>query len=127
MHGDYYGSIVNLAARLTDEAIPGELLLDAATADAAAGAADLSFEPAGQRMLKGFDEPIKTFSLLPEPPMRTLRSTAAGGASVVVAPRQSGALAGIRDQADPIPRRGRGRGCLISSCCCHRRHCMQRR
>jgi class 3 adenylate cyclase len=68
MHGDYYGSVVNLAARLTDEAIPGELLLDAATADAAAGDADLSFEPAGLRMLKGFDEPIRTFSLLPEPP-----------------------------------------------------------
>jgi adenylate cyclase len=64
LHGDYYGSVVNLAARLTDEAIPGELLVDAGTADAAGDAPDLEFEPAGRRMLKGFAEPVATFSLV---------------------------------------------------------------
>jgi len=64
LHGDYYGSVVNLAARLTDEAIPGELLVDADTANAASGVDDLAFEPAGRRMVKGFGEPIATYSLV---------------------------------------------------------------
>jgi adenylate cyclase len=55
--GDYYGSIVNLAARLADLAVPHELLV---TPEVAAQAAEkaLRFEPAGKRMLKGFDEPV---------------------------------------------------------------------
>lgn len=54
--GDYYGPIVNLAARLADMAVPHELLV---TPEVAAQVADetLRFEPAGKRMLKGFDEP----------------------------------------------------------------------
>ena len=59
-HGDYYGPIVNLASRLTDEAIPGEILVPEALRDVAS---DLAFEPAGRRELKGFDEPIAVFSL----------------------------------------------------------------
>ena len=53
--GDYYGSIVNLASRLVDEAVPQELLVTAELADAAGGCV---FEPAGRRMVKGFDQPI---------------------------------------------------------------------
>jgi adenylate cyclase len=59
--GDYYGPIVNLASRLTDEAIPGEILVSEAVRDAASG---FSFEPAGRRMLKGFDEPVVALSLM---------------------------------------------------------------
>jgi class 3 adenylate cyclase len=63
-HGDYYGPIVNLAARLVDTAIPCELLVDEATARAAEAAdAELAFAPAGRRLLQGFDEPVTTWSL----------------------------------------------------------------
>jgi adenylate cyclase len=60
-HGDYYGPIVNLASRLADLAIPGEVLVDAATATA--GRPAFAFRPAGHRLLKGFDVPIEVFSL----------------------------------------------------------------
>jgi adenylate cyclase len=59
--GDYYGSVVNLASRLVDEAVPLELLVTNELADAAA---ECTFEPAGRRMIKGFDEPIAVQSML---------------------------------------------------------------
>lgn len=55
--GDYYGPIVNLASRLAELAVPRELLVTAAVA-AEARADGLRFEPAGRRMLKGFEEPV---------------------------------------------------------------------
>jgi adenylate cyclase len=57
--GDYYGSVVNLASRLVDEAVPGELLV---TSDVTAAACDCSFEPAGRRMVKGFADPVPVSS-----------------------------------------------------------------
>ena len=60
IHGDYFGPIVNLAARLTDTAVPGEVLVDDAMA------AHVHTEPAGRRMLKGFDEPVRVHALIPE-------------------------------------------------------------
>jgi adenylate cyclase len=61
-YGDYYGPVVNLAARLADLAVPKEVLVDAAAAEAARGASVL-LEPAGRRLLKGFDEPVEVYSL----------------------------------------------------------------
>ena len=55
--GDYYGPIVNLAARLAELAVPGELLVTNDVATHAQGDT-VHFEPAGKRMLKGFDEPV---------------------------------------------------------------------
>ncbi len=60
-HGDYYGTVVNLAARLAELAVPREVLVDPATA--ASGSSTFSFSPAGHRLLKGFDEPLEVFSL----------------------------------------------------------------
>jgi adenylate cyclase len=60
--GDYYGPVVNLAARLGDLAVPGELLATTEFVDALHG--DLHFEPAGRRQLKGFAEPVPTVSLM---------------------------------------------------------------
>lgn len=57
--GDFFGPVVNLAARLVDEAIPGEVLM---TVDVAKGASG-RLEPAGRRMLKGFEEPVTVMSL----------------------------------------------------------------
>ena len=64
-HGDYYGPVVNLAARLVDAAIPGEALVDRSVVEALKDDDDLTFEPAGRRMLKGFDVPVGVWSLAP--------------------------------------------------------------
>ena len=61
-HGDYYGPVVNLAARLVDTAIPGEVLVDASVAEETKDEG-LSFEPAGRRQVKGFDAPVAVWSL----------------------------------------------------------------
>jgi adenylate cyclase len=61
-HGDYYGPVVNLASRLADLAIPEELLVDSATAGVVTGPG-FTFLPAGNRLLKGFDQPVEVFSL----------------------------------------------------------------
>jgi adenylate cyclase len=62
-HGDYYGPVVNLASRLSDEAIPGEVLVDAAVAEAVV-VDGLEFEPAGRRLLKGFSDPVRVATLV---------------------------------------------------------------
>ncbi len=55
--GDYYGPLVNLASRLVDIAEPGEVLTDRGDSES-----DLiSLRPAGQRTLKGFDEPVEVW------------------------------------------------------------------
>jgi adenylate cyclase len=61
-HGDFYGPVVNLAARLTDVAVPGEVLADAAVA-AASRLDRFVFEPAGRRQLKGFTAPVAAVSV----------------------------------------------------------------
>ncbi len=58
--GDYYGRVVNLASRISAQAAAGEVLTDADTATAAQRH---SFEPAGNRTLKGFAEPVDLCSL----------------------------------------------------------------
>lgn len=58
--GDYFGSVVNLAARLVDQAVPLELLV---SEDLAVAAPSCEFEPAGRRMVKGFSDPVTVRSL----------------------------------------------------------------
>jgi adenylate cyclase len=74
--GDYYGPEVNLAARLVDAAVPGEVLVDCSVVDAV-GAVDeadrrgpivagcphdLAFDPGGRRVLKGFAAPVTVWT-----------------------------------------------------------------
>ncbi len=59
--GDYYGSVVNLASRLADAAVPQELLV---TQELATASSSCQFEPAGRRMVKGFADPILVQSVL---------------------------------------------------------------
>ena len=59
--GDYYGSVVNLAARLVNEAVPQELLV---TEELAQATENCEFLPAGRRMVKGFAEPITVQSFV---------------------------------------------------------------
>jgi adenylate cyclase len=61
--GDYYGPIVNLAARLADLAVPHEVLVTPEVA-AEVGGKGLRFEPAGKRMLKGFDDPAVVLTVV---------------------------------------------------------------
>jgi adenylate cyclase len=59
--GDYYGPVVNLAARGADLAVPYEIL---ASEDVVAGAGvGFRFEPAGRRLLKGFAAPVALASI----------------------------------------------------------------
>jgi adenylate cyclase len=60
--GDYYGEVVNLASRLADLAIPGEVLADDHVRRAAERGS-LLFEGAGRRQLKGFDQPVAVYSV----------------------------------------------------------------
>ena len=65
-HGDLYGSVVNLASRLADTAVPGEVLAPAdavAELQATGGADDVVFVPAGRRQLKGFEDPVQVVSV----------------------------------------------------------------
>ena len=47
---------------IVDTAVPGEILVDDAVA-----AAGVTTDPAGRRMLKGFDEPVAVYSLASDP------------------------------------------------------------
>ena len=62
--GDYYGPVVNLASRIADMAVPNEILVTPDMRERAETAhAPLTFDPAGRRLLKGFDEPVELFAL----------------------------------------------------------------
>jgi adenylate cyclase len=58
--GDYYGPVVNVAARIAERAVPNEILVTRAIVDDAAGDR-CRCEPAGKRMLKGFPEPVSLY------------------------------------------------------------------
>jgi adenylate cyclase len=60
--GDYYGPVVNLAARLGELAVPCEVLVTSDLARTIQSEA-LVCEPAGRRALRGFDEPVSILSV----------------------------------------------------------------
>jgi adenylate cyclase len=57
--GDWYGHTVNLASRLTGVARPGSVLVDQSVRERLDG--DYRWSFAGQRKLKGIDEPVTLF------------------------------------------------------------------
>jgi adenylate cyclase len=59
--GDYFGSQVNLAHRVVNRALAGEVLVTDRVANAIAGRDRLGFEPIGQGKLKGFPVPTDLF------------------------------------------------------------------
>jgi class 3 adenylate cyclase len=59
LYGDYYGEIVNLAARLVTLAEPSTLVVTDAIRQTAGGA--LTFDALGPRSVKGFADPVYAF------------------------------------------------------------------
>lgn len=55
--GDFYGPVVNLAARLVDAAESGQVLTDVGSS----GSDVIDLDSAGSRDLKGFDQPVDVF------------------------------------------------------------------
>jgi adenylate cyclase len=62
--GDYFGPTVNLAARLAEQAVPGEVL---ATPELGCVTDGVRVDPAGRRMLKGFADPVALVSITAAP------------------------------------------------------------
>jgi adenylate cyclase len=58
--GDLYGETVNMASRIVDIAVAGEVLANEAVTERATAH---RFSPAGRRQLKGFAEPTRLWSL----------------------------------------------------------------
>jgi adenylate cyclase len=61
--GDYFGPIVNLAARATKLAQPENVLVPESLAHEMSHASDLSFRRVGPHRLKGFAEPVTLYAL----------------------------------------------------------------
>lgn len=62
--GDWFGSTVNLAARVAGEASGGEVLLSAATKSAAKPPEQFSFRERGRVQLRNVREPVRLFAAL---------------------------------------------------------------
>ncbi len=60
-HGDYYGEVVNLAARLVKVAEPGDVLVSKSVADALPG--DVAAETVKTPVLKGYDRGVEAYRL----------------------------------------------------------------
>ncbi len=60
--GDYFGRTVNIAARITEQAKPGQLLVSGDIADRASSDG-VGFEPIGAVELKGVSEPVALYSV----------------------------------------------------------------
>ena len=62
--GDYFGSVVNLAARVASVAVPGEVLVTRAVRDGATALpAEHRLEPSGRRQLKGIPDAVELWAL----------------------------------------------------------------
>ena len=59
-HGDLFGTTVQLAARITDHAKPGQILVSNVVRELCAGK-QFTFEPLGNITLKGFNQPVALY------------------------------------------------------------------
>jgi adenylate cyclase len=60
--GDFFGAAVNLAARVSGQAVGGEVLLTAHTAAMAPDVAGVFYEPRGRQGLRNVREPVELFA-----------------------------------------------------------------
>ncbi len=63
--GDYYGRLVNLAARLVDRAAPGTLVTDEGTVAASAGEGPHRFVSLGRHEIRGFQRRVEVSTVVP--------------------------------------------------------------
>jgi adenylate cyclase len=63
--GDYFGAAVNLAARVSAQAVGGEVLLTASTAALAPGLDGVVYEARGRRQLRNVREPVELVAAVP--------------------------------------------------------------
>jgi class 3 adenylate cyclase len=61
-NGDYFGRTVNVAARISDYARPGEVLVSDEVAAAAHNPQAIRYEPVGPVSLKGLTAPITLYT-----------------------------------------------------------------
>lgn len=61
--GDYFGGEVNLAHRVVNRAIAGEVLVTGPVTESLGGLDYLEYEPIGDVALKGFPEPVALFTV----------------------------------------------------------------
>ncbi len=59
---DYFGTAVQLAARICDRAEPGQVLVSNVVRELCAGK-NFTFEDVGAATLKGFPEPVRLFEV----------------------------------------------------------------
>jgi len=64
--GNVFGGAVNIAARVAAESAPGEVLVSQTVRDLARTSADVEFEDAGERELKGVGEPVRVWRVTEE-------------------------------------------------------------
>ena len=64
--GDYFGGDVNLAHRIVNRALGGEVLVTEQVVEAISDSEHLSFDPIGEVVLKGFPEPISLYIARPQ-------------------------------------------------------------
>jgi class 3 adenylate cyclase/YHS domain-containing protein len=60
--GDYFGAAVNLAARVSGQAVGGEVLVTGHTAALAPDIAGVLYEPRGRQSLRNVREPVELFA-----------------------------------------------------------------
>lgn len=65
-HGDFFGSTVQLAARLCGRAAPNQTLVSSAVTELCADKR-FRFEDIGEVTLKGFDAPVRAFAAITDP------------------------------------------------------------
>ncbi|HUF52853.1 MAG TPA: adenylate/guanylate cyclase domain-containing protein [Dehalococcoidia bacterium] len=59
--GNVYGGAVTIAARISDQTAPGEVLVSQTVRDLARTSAGVAFEDGGERELKGVGEPVRVW------------------------------------------------------------------
>ncbi len=62
-YGDFFGSVVQLAARLCDRAEPGQIMVSSSIYEEG-HSSGLEFKDLGKANLKGFHEPVSIFSVI---------------------------------------------------------------
>lgn len=63
LQGKYFGAPINLAARLADHAVGGQIVCTAGIADAARALADIEPRPLGERRFRNVAQPVAVFEL----------------------------------------------------------------